>query len=264
MSEPLTLLKIGEAIALALLQKKAGQVYNEIVGESDLAELQRNTIAEMAKLTRQVISDAFALERIGTAHDSIRMLQRHMHEYTNAPSDDRLSFATDESQRLVAALENEALGLLAHPVYMTAACLRIAVLQEREKRYGGGEALNTADSARIYYKHGRQLNQRFAEWLGSRLSDVFVDRDKGYDRYCFTWFEERNCEYVGLPTVLEDGSLRDPLNHGEAKAAAEQWRLAVRSEKLTVLADAHVVPVMNTLNTLGIMIKQYSTRGRGV
>jgi hypothetical protein len=260
MPEPITAFEIGKTIALALLAKKAGQIYDEVVGSVDLANLQRTVITDLSNFTRQAVSDAFIQERLAAADDAVLMLQRHMEEYNNAPSDDRLSWATNESQRLMAALENERIGMCAHHVYFIAGGLRLAVLQEREKRYGSAERKNVWEAVKLYSDHGAHLQMLLGNWLTSQLTDVYEKPPEGcHDcyRYCFKCFGDEYCEVANIPYILEDGTIRDPLTEDEARAAAEQRRLQITEERIVPVSQEKIVPAIEIQNEWYSLQRKY-------
>lgn len=128
---------VGVQLAAGVLAGVAGAIFDAIIhalfGGPSIAEL----LAKQLKAIDQIVDQRITENELRRASAFFDALVKIMVEYQNAPSADRLSFATNQSTLLSSELETlsgkyeTGSAINSYLTYLSAASLRIAVLQQR-------------------------------------------------------------------------------------------------------------------------------------
>jgi len=165
--------ELGKKLSEKVITAIFGQFWDVISG-NELQEALEDAIEKININTKRAIDDSRKRELEANVEAAFRQLS----EYRNVKTDMSLEFISRDVNRLVSQLKTLDLfdpdgpGLLGHPIFMVAANLKMAIHQEREKKFWNAELKNESNFLLEAINHAYDMHAGWVFWNRARFTPV--------------------------------------------------------------------------------------------
>ncbi len=164
-------INIGAGLVIALGAEICEKLFSAVFGGKSFEDRMAEVLNEIRFIIREELKLAFLEHDLQAASNKLRELVATMKTYANNKDKHELDRAMDLSTELVSILMDDNLMVWGYPMFVNAAGLRLAVLQERAKTIAGDKK-NFVDSRNEYIDFHIKTEQKIKDGVTAAVEEA--------------------------------------------------------------------------------------------